>query len=71
MKELERKERREKMLKTVDGFAVNLTNYDSLRGALYDAMVDIERAEAYQEGYRDALKNIEQLVHDFRIGVRS
>ena len=58
-------------VKKQNGFAVNLKNYDSLRKAVYDAVIDRERSEAYQEGYNDALRNIEQLAHDFRTGVRS
>ena len=53
------------------GFAVNMSNYGSLRAAVYDAAMDMEKAKAYQVGYNDALRNIEQLAHDFRTGVRS
>ena len=68
-KPVDRQKRRE-ILDFGNGFAINMSNYRTLRSAVYDAVIDQERAEAYQEGYNDALRNIEQLAHDFRTGIR-
>lgn len=37
----------------------------------YEARLDREKTEAYKQGYNDAIRNLEDLIRNFRQGVIS